>query len=205
MTVVSEAQIARAERRQLRTSVLAGVAGFLVLAVAGLLVGLLRPPTYRSTAVLSLDDPSLTSAADPSGIEKVARLRELYAPLLTTKDVIDPITEETGLTADQVTDRVKAIVAKDSLLILVTATGPSRGGSQRLADAASRELVAYTADLQDRGGVPADRAVTMEVLSPAGGATKVTARLRTVLTVAALLGGLGAVAGVVVAGRRAVD
>jgi capsular polysaccharide biosynthesis protein len=189
-------------RRRLRTSVIAGLAGFLVLAVAGLLVGALRPATYRSTAVLGLEDPTVTSASNPGSIEKISRLRELYGPLLTTDPVVEPVAEETGLTKSQVANRVSAVVAKDSLLLLVSATGSSRSQSQRLASAAADELVRYSADVQRVAGVPANRAVRLDVLSPAAGAVKVTARTRTVLTVSGLLGLLGTVAGIVVTGRR---
>ncbi len=187
---------------RLRTTLLVGVAAFVLLAVAGLLVGVLRPATYRSTVILAVDDPSVLTASDTSGIAKASRLRELYGPLLTAESVVRPLSEEVGLTPAQVTDRLNAVVAKDSLLLLVSATGPSRADARRLAEAAGSELVRYTEDVQRTAGVPAGSTVRLELASPASPGLKVTQRTRTVLSVAGLLGLLGAVGAVVVVGRQ---
>jgi hypothetical protein len=184
--------------------VAAAVVGFVLLAVAGALVVELRPTTYRSLALISLDQPSvLTTADDPSGIAKLSRLREAYGPLLETSSLAAPIAQETGLTEEQVADRLQALVPKDSLLLGVRGVGPTPGAAQNLTEAAADEIVSYAADQQQAGGVKAEDRVVLSVVSPARPGVRATGGLRTLVTVAGFLGLLGAAVGVALTGFRA--
>lgn len=176
----------------------AAAAAFVLFGVAGAVITLVRPVTYRSTAVLTIDQPSELAAADSPGlVAKLVRLRELYGPLLTTKAVVDPVAQRTHRSAHDVAGHVSVTVSPDSLLLLVRATGHDAGAARELAGAAADELVAYTTDLQAQSGVPAARAVTLTEVSPAARAERMTGRPRTVVTVALMLGIVGALAAVV--------
>lgn len=185
------------------TAVRAAVIGFFLLALAGVLVVLLRPATYRSLALISLDQPSIIDSPDDSGgIGKLSHLRDIYGPLLTTTSVTEPIAQATGLTEEQVSERVAALVPKDSLLLGVRGTGSSPGASQKLTQAAADEMVRYAADTQAAAGVaPSDR-VVLSVVTPARPGERATGQLRTVVTVGGFLGLIGAAIGAALGGFR---
>jgi hypothetical protein len=188
--------------RSARSTVLAAVAGFVLFAVAGALVTALRPATYRSEALVSLDQPlAVTVQPLPGPIAKLSRLRELYGPLLTTRTLTEPIAEETGLTPAQVADRLTALVPLNSLLLGVQGTGSSPGAAQRLTKAAADEIVRYAADTQRAAGVVPRDQIVLAVVAAADPGTKATGRPRTVVTVALLMGLLGGAAGVVLVSR----
>jgi hypothetical protein len=174
-----------------------------LLAVAGALVVVLRPDTYRSLALISLDQQSvLDSPDDAGGIGKLSHLREIYGPLLTTASVTEPIAQATGLTEEQVSDRVAALVPKDSLLLGVRGTGSSPGAAQKLTQAAADEMVRYAADTQAAAGVaPSDR-VVLSVVTPARPGERATGQVRTIVTVAGFLGLMGAAIGAALGGFR---
>jgi capsular polysaccharide biosynthesis protein len=179
-------------------------AAVLALAVlfgaGGAVATILRPSSFRATAVLTVDTAGIAAADDVAPLAKASRLRELYGPLLQTQPVTETIADDVGLTQQQVADRVSAVVAKNSLLLLISATGTTSSAAQRLAGAATTALVNYTADLQQREGVPSARAASLQVLSPADTASRVTSQTRTIATVAALMALLGALTGLAVAG-----
>jgi hypothetical protein len=193
---------APAGARSVRSTALAAVAGFVLFAVTGALVAALRPATYRSEALVSLDQPfAVTVQPVPGPIAKLSRLREIYGPLLTTQTLTDPIAETTGLTPTQVADRLTALVPKNSLLLGVQGTGSSPGAAQRLTKAAADEIVRYATDSQRLAGVAPRDQIVLTVVARARPGEKATGLPRTVVTVALLMGMLGGAAGVVLVSR----
>ena len=183
-----------------RARVVAALAGllFVLAGVAGGAVAATQGKVFRSTAVMNLDQPFVVQRGlDPSPILKLTRLRASYVDLLPTSTVADPIAAETGLTSEEVAHRVRAVVLKESLLMLVEATGSSPDAAQSLAEASARELQRYTVQRQEQASIrPAARLILSTVTAPAPGIA-VTRSVRTVASVGVFTGLVGA--GLVVA------
>lgn len=196
--------MSRTDAGGLRQTIVAGVVGFLLLAAGGAMVVLVRPATYSSLALVSLDQPSaFTSADDAGAIAKLSRLRQIYGPLLNTTSVTEPIAQATGLTELEVSRRLTALVPKDSLLLGVRGTGTTPAAARKLTEAAAAEIVRYAADSQESAGVASTDEVVLSVVSPARPGVRTTGRPRTVVTVAAFMGLLGAVLGAALRRTRA--
>ena len=183
-----------------RARVVAALAGlmFVLAGLAGGAVAATQGKVFRSTAVMNLDQPFVVQRGlDSSPILKLTRLRASYSDLVPTTTVADPIGASTGLTSAEVAHRVRVVVLKDSLLLLVEATGSSPEAARSLAEASALELQHYTVARQEQAAIrPAARVVLSTVTAPADGVA-VTRNVRTVASVGVFTGLVGA--GIVVA------
>jgi capsular polysaccharide biosynthesis protein len=186
----------RAARRPLVVALLALVT-FLVTGALGALVVRADGPTYRSTAVLSIDQPSVLSrSAQPGPVLKLQILRAQYAALLGTRLLLDPIAERVDRPAGEVQEALRGVAAKNSLLVVITGEGDDAAEARALAEAASDELITYVTRSQDESFVKKDDQVALQLLSPARPGVVVTGARRTVVTTG-LFVGLVCAAGVV--------
>ncbi len=144
---------------------------------------------YRSTTLLTIDQPLVVAATRDAGpIEKLSRLRLQYVGLLRTDTLAVPIGEQVGLSAKTVSSRLTAQALPDSLLLSVSATGPDADAAQRLASASAEQLVTYARTSQEQYAIPSGQRVLLEVATPAGPGRADTRSDRTVISVAGFLG-----------------
>lgn len=171
-----------------RRRVVAGVATVVALlaAAAASLVVQVQGKTYRSTAVLTVDQPSvLTRTALPGPVLKLQQLRAEYAQLLTTQAVVGAVAARVGRSASSVQQHLQVTASKDSLLVLVSGLDDDRAAARTLAAAAADELARFvTQEQTDASVAPADQ-VALTVAGPAGTPEVVRGGARTVATTAA--------------------
>lgn len=169
------------------------VLAFTGFATAGALVVGRQTQRYSSTALLAIDQPLLVAGSRDAGpVEKLSRLRLQYAGLMRTDTVAVPVGEEVGLASAVVASRLSATAVPNSLLIAVTASGPTAEAARRLAGAAAVQLVSYAQLSQDRYSIPSGQQIVLTVVSEARDGAAVRRSDRTVATVAAFLGLVGA-------------
>jgi capsular polysaccharide biosynthesis protein len=171
------------------------VLAFVALAGAGAAVTRNNTLSYRSQTVLTINQPLLVASSRDAGpINKLSELRLQYSELLTTQVLATPIAQQVGISPGQAAQEVTAVNTPDSLLIVVTATTPTKARSTALASAAADQLVSYAQSSQAEFGVPTAQRVVLTVVTPAGTAARVSRGTRTVITVALFLGVVGAAA-----------
>lgn len=188
MTEPAPVEEARPGRGTAVVVVLAVVA-FVVAGVAGALVDRGRSSTFRSAALLSIDQPLVIAATRDAGpVEKLSRLRLQYAGLLRTDALAVPIAEQVGSTPGAVSGRLSAFPVPNSLLVEVAATGPDAGSAQRLATAAANALVGYAEKTQTTFKVPTEQMVVLQVVTEPRPGSEVRRGNREVVTVGVFLG-----------------
>lgn len=134
-----------------------------------------RPATYRSTAVLLIDQTNaIASSADDGVINKLSRLRLKYVGIAQTLVFDQPVAAEAGLPVGLVHAALSPSFDPTSLLVRISATMPRAGDAQHLAELAAQRLVTYTQDEQSGAGIAPKDAVTFTIVSPATSAERVT-------------------------------
>jgi hypothetical protein len=172
-----------------RTGALLALAVFLVTGVIGGVVVRLQGSIYRSTAVLSIDQPAvLSTTAQPGPVLKLQTLRAQYAALLGTRTLVGPIASRVGRSASDVQTSLHAVAARNSLLVTVTGDGHDRAAARALTEAAADVLIQYVSQSQADAFVPQGEGVVLRLLSPAGASQAVTGADRTVLTTGLFVG-----------------
>jgi capsular polysaccharide biosynthesis protein len=148
------------------------------LIVAFLLAGLTaafvltRPAKYESTATIAVDQPALIASGGDRVIDKLARIRVKYAPLLKTDVMTEPLAKQLGTTPANLRSTLSASTPADNVLILVKATTGSRAQSQTYASRAAEFLAKYAEDEQTRDAVPTNQRFQLVVVDQARLGTK---------------------------------
>ena len=166
------------------------VIAFLVAALGAVAV-LGQAEKYSSTATVAVDQPLLIATGGDRVIDKLARLRAKYAPLLRTDTMTVPLAQELGVTTQEVRDALRPSTPADSLLIQVRAVTDSREDSERYARAAAAFLVEYVEQEQVEDEVPAEARFEMVVVDDARRATRTSPDQRRGFAVAAVAGLIG--------------
>lgn len=179
-------------RRPVRFGALAialALIAFVAVGGAGALIVRKSALTYRSTTVLTIDQPAVIAGSRDAGpIMKLSELRLQYSELLTTAVLDDAIATEAGVSAGYVASHVSAAADPSSLLIVVRADSSSSRRAARLATAAADQLVNYAKSSQNVYGIPASQQVVLNVVTPATPGARLTRSLRTVATLGLFLG-----------------
>lgn len=163
------------------------VVGVLVAIALGVLIAS-GTPTYRSTALLSIDEPQALAASDDAGvIDKLSRLRAKYVGLVGTTRITEPVASALGVDAGSL--HLAATATPDDLLIHVSATSSDRAQAHRVADALAAALVTYVQNEQQSESIAAPRQVQLAVVEPADAGIKVDPQGARIVGGAALGGG----------------
>lgn len=144
----------------------------LVVAALSATIVLTRPAKYESTAAVAVDQPSLIASGGDRVIDKLARIRVKYAPLLRTDVMTVPLAKELSTTPGNLRSTLSAATPADNVLILVKATTGSRSQSQTYAAKAADFLSKYAKDEQARDSVPANLQFQLVVVDQARPGTK---------------------------------
>lgn len=129
-----------------------------VVLLASTLVGLalaavytlVQPTLYSATASAYVVAGTTGTTGDALAGSALAKEKaQTYLPLVTSQQVATRITEDLGLgSTDGVASSLKGTVAKESVLLEITATSASADAASRLADAAIRATAAEVEALE---------------------------------------------------------
>jgi hypothetical protein len=130
--------------------------------------GASRPATFRSSAVLLVDQPGpVFESGDESLLGKLYRLRFKYVGLMSTLALATAVADDTGLPVSLVHRGLSAQAPGNTLLLDVTAQMPTARQAQLVAESGAEQLVAYVQNEQLDSGVATSEQVTLSVVTPA--------------------------------------
>lgn len=115
-----------------------------LLAAAGVAVGVRRTPTWSSTAGLQVGakiDPN--SAGFSNFVQSESALTATFSRAITAPAVLAQIASKTGLSADQSAKQISASPVPDTAAINVIGIGPDAATAKRMANAGAGALVNY--------------------------------------------------------------
>lgn len=188
-----------------RRTVVVLLAALAALVAAGLggLAAHDSPSAFRSTALVSVDEPQAVAASRDGGVlEKLSRVRLKYLGLVETDLIATPVASRLSVPVDQVRGRLSATALPADLLLRVTCTGGSQGQVRRCADALAGALVSYADQEQASYRIPDDQKIVLTQVQPAGAAGREQDDRRRTFAVAGLAGALAAAVVLAVAARQ---
>jgi capsular polysaccharide biosynthesis protein len=119
----------------------------LLLAGAGVAIGLERDPVYTAKARVNVGRADVAPFVLQSVVGGNAALAASYARVIATQKVIVGAARRSSTTPDEARERLAASPIPGSTLIQVEATGPGEADAVTLANAGSRSLIAYVTDV----------------------------------------------------------
>lgn len=181
---------------ELRTPLLLGLVSAVLVTALALAALLSGTPVWRSTAVLSIDQPRALAASDDAGvIDKLSRLRFKYVGLVGTDRLAAPVAARLQEPVTAVRGRLTAEAQITDLLVRVSGTDDTRAGATRTTEALVAELVAQVKAEQAATGAPPPDQVQLTVVQGAVAQEQIAPGRARSLAAAVLL---GLVAGAVV-------
>lgn len=158
--------------QQVLRAVLAGLILALALALIGGLSVLSGRTTYKSTAVMLINDPyKLATSGQPSEFSSLDVLRYKYSALVRTDAIAGPVAARLGLPVGKVIAALSTEVPANSLLMNVTSTWSTPSEAQKLAQATADEITAYISQEDDAYHIPAAARFSFQVIDAAPPAT----------------------------------
>lgn len=115
----------------------------LVFAGLGLGFGLLRAPTYESSASLQVGQVNPNSPGFISYTQSATALAAVFSRAIYAEPVLKQVEAKLGLPASEAARRLSAAPLPLSPVFSVIATGPSTKAAENLANATSEAVVAY--------------------------------------------------------------
>lgn len=127
-----------------------------VITAAGIVLGRVVPKTYSSQAQILLGLDIQGSTMDPQSAGLYLKDRAMtYAQLVTADEVIDPVAATVGLTPAALRSQVVASVVPETVMLNLTATGPSPEAAAALAQSVSDRFQLQLSAMNVRTGGPA--------------------------------------------------
>ncbi len=155
-----------------RLAVVLGLIVAALLSLTGAWSVMRAQTTWRSTAVMLIDDPpALATAGDDGQLLKLDGLRLKYAALVSTDLFAQPVATQLHLPVGDVLGSVTAIVPNESLLMDVTATWSTPRVAQRLAQSMAGEVNSFVTYESEAYNIPNVDRYTFIVIDPATAAT----------------------------------
>lgn len=111
--------------------------------VAGLAYGLVRQPTYTSSATLQVGDVNPNSPGFLGYVQSSTALAASFSRAIGAEQVLAAVERDTGIPASEAVKRLSAEPIPLSPAFRVIATGPSEAAAMKLADSAARAVVVY--------------------------------------------------------------
>jgi hypothetical protein len=175
-------------------SVVAAVVFALVAAAAAGTVALTRPATYRSQAILLIDQPAAVAVAPDEGVLlKLTTLRAKYAALAGTSDVLQGAARLSNLDTGTVAHDSQVGFGQNALTMASQGLSPDPATARLVAQDVGQALSIYVSSEQAALRIPPVDRVTLTVIQPAGAAVKISPtkrRVAAVAVIALLVGGL---------------
>jgi hypothetical protein len=114
-----------------------------VLAAAGITLGLRRPPTYTASTTLNVGTPDINSQATPGYVQAEQTLASAYSREVTSQFIYKPVANRLHVSQAEVASRLSSSAVPSSPTFTINATGPSQRNAIALVGAATTALQRY--------------------------------------------------------------
>jgi subunit length determinant Wzz-like protein len=128
----------------------------LLLAGAGVALGLARKPTYTTSAQINVGRLDVTAQSMPGFAQASQNLTVAYSELVKTDPVVDHAARRLGLAPAALRGRLSSHAIDKSSIFYVQATGPSAASAQHAANVTAAATVRYLERNQDTSGERTD-------------------------------------------------
>ncbi len=114
-----------------------------VLAAAGITLGLRRAPTYTASTTINVGTPDIASQATPGYVQAEQTLASAYSREVQSQFVYNPVAKDLNLSRAEVASRLSSSAVPSSPTFTINATGPTKASAITLAATATKELQHY--------------------------------------------------------------
>jgi capsular polysaccharide biosynthesis protein len=114
-----------------------------ILAAAGITLGLRRAPTYTASTTINVGSPDIASQATPGYVQAEQTLASAYSREVTSQFVYGPVAKQLHLSQSAVASRLSSSAVPSSPTFSINATGTSQQSAVRLAQTATSALQHY--------------------------------------------------------------
>jgi hypothetical protein len=121
----------------------------LLLAGAGVALGLRRHPTYSASAQINIGRLDVTAQSMPGFAQASQNLTVAYSRLVTIDPVVEPAAKRLDLTPRELRARLSSRSIDKSSIFYVLATGPSSGAAQDAANVTAGAVIKFLERNQD--------------------------------------------------------
>ena len=111
-----------------------------VLAAAGITLGLRRPPTYTASTTINVGTPDINSQATPGYVQAEQTLASAYSREVASQFVYNPVAKDLNIARGDVASRLSSSAVPASPTFTINATGSTPSGAVTLAATATKEL-----------------------------------------------------------------
>lgn len=115
----------------------------IIVAGAGVAIGLKRSPVYTSESELNAGSLDASAQAIPGYTAAAQTLAEAYARVVETPEIQLPVARNSHLSVDYVAANLTAANIPLETVFRIDATGPTAAAAQSLATAATRQIIRY--------------------------------------------------------------
>lgn len=151
-----------------------------------------RAATYRSQAILLMDQPVAIAASGSEGvIVKLSDLRQKYVALAGTAPIVTDAAGVAHLPVSTVAADQQVTTGQDALTLQAAGQSGSPVVAREVAGAMAQAISRYVEDEQSRLTVPNADRLQIRIIQPAGAAVKVSPSNRRVAAVGAVTAILG--------------
>ncbi|HEY1568187.1 MAG TPA: hypothetical protein VGF68_14265 [Solirubrobacteraceae bacterium] len=114
-----------------------------VLAAAGITLGLRRPSTYTASTTINVGAPDINSQATPGYALAEQTLASAYSREVTSQFVVNPLARRMHVSHAAIASRLSSSAVPSSPTFTINATGPNQQSAVALAGAATSALRHY--------------------------------------------------------------
>jgi ribosomal protein S8E len=114
-----------------------------VLAAAGITLGLRRPPVYSASTTINVGTPDINSQATPGYVQAEQTLASAYSREVASQFVYNPVAKDLNISRGDVASRLSSSAVPASPTFTINATGSTPSSAITLAATATKELQHY--------------------------------------------------------------
>jgi capsular polysaccharide biosynthesis protein len=114
-----------------------------VLAAAGITLGLRRPPTYTASTTINVGTPDINSQATPGYVQAEQTLASAYSREVASQFIYNPVAKALNISRADVASRLSSSAVPASPTFTINATGSTSSAALTLAAAATKALQHY--------------------------------------------------------------
>jgi capsular polysaccharide biosynthesis protein len=124
----------------------------LALAAVGVVLGLARSPTWTAETQLSVGRTDVTAQANGGFALLANSISQVFSRIAYSDRAIAETSRRTGLSPDEIRDRITVTPLPNAPVFRLLATGDSAASATNLANAATRSTIDYIEGLNQRPG-----------------------------------------------------
>lgn len=114
-----------------------------ILAAAGITLGLRRAPVYTASTTINVGSPDIASQATPGYVQAEQTLASAYSREVSSQFIYKPVANQLQISEGKVASRLSSSAVPSSPTFTINATGPSRQSAVQLAQTATTALEHY--------------------------------------------------------------